>query len=831
MTREFPSRYDQSKERELYRRWEESGAFKPTGKGQPFSIVLPPPNVTGSLHVGHAVVVAIEDLMVRYHRMKGDNTLWIPGVDHAAIATQNVVEKKLRKEQDLTRHQLGREAFLKEVEAFVATTKDRILTQIRSLGASLDWSRLAYTLDDERSLAVRTIFKQMYDAGILYRGNRIVNWCPRCQSTLSDEEVEYREEQTPLYSFKYGPVVISTVRPETKFLDKTIVVHPEDSRYKDLIGTTITVEWIDGPVEARVIADPIVDMEFGTGAMTITPAHSFEDFELAQRHNLPMPLIINEYGKLTEAAGEFAGQKARDARPAIVAKLQAKGLVEKIDEVYIHNLSICYRCGTPIEPLPKLQWFVAVSKPFRDGKSLKDLMLAAVESSDRDSSEVADEGGLLRSGPDTEEQQKIRILPDRYAKVYHHWIHHLRDWCISRQIWFGHRLPVWYCVTRSGDTPGVNAGNHTPGVKEERATTASSTSGESSGHSRGDPGGCPPIVAIETPTECPHCGGSELEQDPDTLDTWFSSGTWTFSTLGWPASAKATAGKPEKTGDLKTFHPTSVLETGYDILFFWLARMILMSQFALGEVPFTTVYLHGLVRDKDRQKMSKSRGNVVDPLGIVEEYGADALRMALLFGTGLGGDTIISEEKVRGMRNFGTKLWNIARFVVTNLENPSEPPFAKGGAPLFVKEGSGEISTITDADRHILAELATTTDIVTRSLEDYRFHLAAEQLYDFIWGTFASTYVEAAKGQLRGGSTSGVRDPETPDVTGPADPELTANTRAILLHILKQSVTLLHPFMPFVTEAIWQQLPKAEGDSALLISQSWPGTTGKGHEA
>lgn len=712
---DFQTRYDPAGEAELYSQWEQSGAFKPSGKGDPFSMVLPPPNVTGSLHVGHAVVVAIEDLMVRYHRMKGDSTLWIPGVDHAAIATQNVVEKKLRKEKDQTRHQLGREAFLKQVDAFVATTKDRILAQIRSLGASLDWSRLAYTLDEQRSLAVRTIFKQMYDAGILYRGHRIVNWCPRCQSTLADDEVEYREERVPFYYFKYGPVVIGTARPETKFLDKTIVVHPDDPRYKELVGTTITVEWIDGSVAATVIADPIVDMEFGTGAMTITPAHSFEDFELAARHNLPTPLIINEYGKLTEAAGEFAGQKARDARPAIVEKLKAKGLVEKIDESYIHNLSICYRCGTPIEPLPKLQWFVSVDKKFRDGKSLKDLMFAAVKSEENPSGE-------------------IEILPDRYTKVYHHWIHNLRDWCISRQIWFGHQLPVWY---RNDEI----------------------------------------VVGVEAPE------GEGWEQDPDTLDTWFSSGTWTFSTLGWPKAMQ----DGKKTGDLATFHPTSVLETGYDILFFWVARMILMSEFALGEVPFKTVYLHGLVRDKDRQKMSKSKGNVVDPLGIVEQYGADALRMALLFGTGLGGDTVISEEKVRGMRNFATKLWNIARFVVMNHE--------------------GEITTSfepqTDADAHILTELTITTNIITRSIEDMRFHLAAEKLYDFIWGTFAAVYVEASKEQLK-------------------DETLIANTRAILLYVLKQSVTLLHPFMPFVTEAIWSQLPKIDSDSHLLISQPWP---------
>jgi valyl-tRNA synthetase len=755
--KELPKAYNPAEyEKGIYKLWEASGAFAPYGDGEPFSIVLPPPNVTGSLHVGHAVVVAIEDLMVRYHRMKGDRTLWIPGVDHAAIATQNVVEKKLRKERDVTRHQLGREAFLKEVESFVATTKDRILTQIRSLGASLDWSRLAYTLDPDKSVAVCTIFKQMYDTGILYRGDRIVNWCPRCQSTLSDDEVEYREETTPFYYFRYGPVVIGTARPETKFLDKTIVVHPDDIRYKDLIGSTITVEWIDGSVQATVISDPIVDPKFGTGAMTITPAHSFEDFELAQRHNLPAPLIINEYGKLTEAAGEFVGRRAREVRAAIVEKLRAKGLVKKVDEAYTHNLSVCYRCSTPIEPLPKLQWFINVNKKFREGKSLKDLMRESVKSS---------------KNP----RGKIEILPDRYTKVYEHWIDNLRDWCVSRQIWFGHRVPVWY--------------------KQEQLTTHNSqltTDGEEEIY-----------VGVEPPA------GEGWQQDPDTLDTWFSSGTWTFSTLGWPASAKATAGKLQKTGDLATFHPTSVLETGYDILFFWVARMILMSQFALGEVPFKTVYLHGLVRDKDRQKMSKSKDNVVDPLGIIEQYGADALRMALIFGTGLGSDIIISEEKVRGMRNFATKLWNIARFVIANVEKDD-----------FRMMNDESVKPSTETDKVILDQLNGTIAVVTMSLERYQFHLAAEQLYDFIWNKFAAVYVEAAKKQLN------PYPPQSAEFEGPTTSirerrKLADNTRGVLLHVLKRSVTLLHPFMPFVTEAIWQELPHATTEPMLMVAR-WP---------
>ncbi|MDP3771025.1 MAG: class I tRNA ligase family protein [bacterium] len=506
---EFPTRYNPSQESSIYKQWEESGAFAPAAHsrtGEHFSIVLPPPNVTGTLHAGHAVMLAIEDMMVRYHRMKGDRTLWIPGLDHAAIATQNVVEKKLKKENvqgRRTRHELGREEFLAEVAKFVETSKARIIEQTKAMGASLDWSRLAYTLDEQRSKAVREMFVRMYEAGILYRGNRIVNWCPRCKSTLADDEVEYKEEKTPFYYFKYGPVVIGTARPETKFQDKTLVVHPEDERYAHLVGKTFEVSWIeDEPLTSNVIADPIIDREFGTGAMTITPAHSFEDFDLAQRHGLPIVTIIDEDGKLTSAAGSFAGRNAREARADIVAKLQEKGLVDHIDEQYTHNLSVCYRCETPVEPLPKLQWFVDVNKKFRKARmtrmdraddadtrmaSLKDLALAAVG-----------------DGPD-----QVKIIPERFAKEYFHWMENLRDWCISRQIWFGHRLPAWYRRQPTAPTLG-------PGQADSRQPQADKDT----------------YVGIEPPR------GDGWEQDPDTLDTWFSSGMWTFSTLGWPSVTK-----------------------------------------------------------------------------------------------------------------------------------------------------------------------------------------------------------------------------------------------------------------------------------------------------
>ncbi len=614
----------------IYRQWEASGAFQPDpNKKDIFSMVLPLPNVTGTLHLGHAAMITIEDIMTRQARMRGKKTLWLPGTDHAAIATQSKVEEIIYKLEGQTRHDLGREEFLRRVEQFAATSHDAIVKQIRKLGASVDWSREAFTLDEPRSRAVRTAFKLLYEAGLIYRGRRLVNWDPRLQTTVSDEEIEWQTEAAPLYYLKYGPFIIATARPETKFGDKYVVVHPTDTRYEKFRdGQKIELEWINGPIVATVIKDESIDPAFGTGAMTITPAHDLTDGAIAERHGLAAEPIIDLAGKLLPIAGEFTGQHWKKARPKIVAKLEAKGLIEKIAANYHPQIAVNRRGGGLIEPQLLEQWFVAVNKPFgQEKKTLKDLMRQP------------------------EASGQIKIIPERFAKIYFHWIDNLRDWCISRQIWYGHRIPVWYhepkCVPIAG---------------REKETEK-----------------CQEFVIGEEIEKCPHCD-AKFTQDPDTLDTWFSSGLWTFSTLGWPASL---TGGPDATEDLKTFHPTTVLETGYDILFFWVARMILMSGFLLGQIPFHVVYLHGLVRDVSGKKMSKSKGNVIDPLTMVDKYGADALRLGLIIGTSPGADSRVAEDKIRGYKHFANKLWNIGRFILTAVgrapparaaENPPRGP-------------------------------------------------------------------------------------------------------------------------------------------------------------
>ncbi len=717
---EIPKAYNSKQyEDDIYATWEKSGFFNPDNlpgdRTESFSIVLPPPNVTGTLHMGHAVMLAIEDIMVRFARMRGKRALWVPGTDHAAIATQTKVEKMLMKDgiKD-PRGELGRDEFLKRVEQFASESHDIIVNQAKKMGASMDWSREAFTLDAARNHAVNTAFKMMYDDGLIYRGDRIVNWCPRCKSTLADDEVEYREEKTKFYYFKYGPVVIGTARPETKFADKVIIVHPDDARYQKWVGQEMEVEWIEGSVKAKMVADVAAEMELGSGAMTITPAHSFVDFELAKKYGFEVLTIIDENGNLTSAAGSFAGKNAHDAREEIVAVLQKKGLVDHIDENYVHNLSICYRCGTAVEPLPKLQWFIDVNKPFAfrasthapidgltDGQklTLKEMMQHVVRS------------------------KQIEIIPDRFEKTYFHWIDHLRDWCISRQVWYGHRVPAWY--------------------KNQE------------------------LFVGEKPA------GDEWQQDPDTLDTWFSSGLWTISTLGWP----------EQSDDLRIFHPTSVLETGYDILFFWVARMILMTTYAVGEVPFRVVYLHGLIRDEQGRKMSKSLDNIIDPLEMIGKFGADATRLSLVIGTTPGNDTKLSEEKVAGYRNFTNKLWNIARFVLLSSD-------ASSPEPVEVAKSK------TLADRWILSRFATVTDEVTNHLEKYEFSQAGEKLRDFTWNEFADWYLEVSKVEKK-------------EVRSKKQEE-------ILLKILRDLLILWHPFMPFVTEALWK-----EGHQDLLIIQPW----------
>ncbi|MDR3571889.1 MAG: valine--tRNA ligase, partial [Candidatus Pacebacteria bacterium] len=553
-----------------------------------YSIVLPPPNVTGTLHMGHAAMLAIEDILIRYHRMRGYKTLWVPGTDSAAIATQAKVEDDLYKKEKKTRHDIGREVLMERITAFTDESKATIINQVKMMGSSLDWSRYAYTMDDKRNAAVTEAFVRMYEMGLIYRGDRIVNWDPKLQTTVSDDEIEYKEQKDPFYYFQYGPFVIGTVRPETKFGDKYVVMHPSDERYKEFKhGQQIELEWINGPLTATVIKDEAANIETGSGVMTITPAHSLVDFEIAQRHKLDIEQVIDERGILLPIAGEFAGQHIKKARAMIVEKLKEKGLLVKIDENYVHNVATNSRGGGVIEPQIKRQWFVAVDKavklPSGETKSMKQHM-----------HDVVAEG-------------HIKIMPERFEKVYYHWAEILRDWCISRQIWFGHRIPAWYKGTE------VYVGRTAP-------------------------------------------EGEGWEQDPDVLDTWFSSGLWTFSTLGWP----------EQTPDLANFHPTSVLETGYDILFFWVARMVLMTGALVGSIPFRNVYLHGLVRDGQGRKMSKSLGNIIDPLVMIEKYGADATRLSLIIGAQIGNDLKLSEDRVRGYKHFANKVWNIARFVLEN---------------------------------------------------------------------------------------------------------------------------------------------------------------------
>ncbi|KKP38009.1 valine--tRNA ligase [Candidatus Wolfebacteria bacterium RIFOXYB2_FULL_49_7] len=711
--KELPKAYSsQEYEDFIYQTWETLGLFTPevnTGK-KPFSISMPPPNATGTLHLGHATMLAIEDIMIRYKRMCGYSVLWLPGTDHASIATQNKVEKIIA-EEGLTRHDLGRKKFLDRVHKFVADSQSIIRNQVRKMGASCDWSRERYTLDEGLSEAVTEAFIKMYHDGVIYRGNRIVNWCPRCSSTLADDEVEYREEKAKFYYFKYGPVIIGTARPETKFLDKIIVVHPDDKRYKKYIGKEMEVEWIEGNITAKFIADNAADPEFGSGAMTITPAHSFVDFEIAKKHKLEIVQIIDEKGNLTSSAGEFAGKNAYEAREAIVEKLRKKGLVEKIDENYIHKLSVCYRCGSTIEPLVSKQWFIDVNKKvINEGKSKKSIKEKAVS--------------VVKNG-------EIEIIPKRFNKTYFHWMENLRDWCISRQIWFGHRIPVYYCEK--------------------------------------DNNGCGEIIiSKDAPKKCPKCGNVKLKQDPDTLDTWFSSGLWTFSTLGWP----------EKTDELKHFHPTSVMETGYDILFFWVARMIIMSTYHLNEIPFKTVYLHGLVRDKQGRKMSKSLGNGIDPLDMISKYGADAVRLSLIVGATPGNDIRLYEEKIAGFRNFVNKIWNASRFALMNLNEED-------------LKAEIDLKNLNSADKWILTRTQNLIKKITKDMETHKYSEAGNILYDFIWLEFCDWYLEMSKVKLNPG---------------------------VLIYVLKTILKLLHPFIPFVTEVLW----KNTGSKNMLIIEDWP---------
>jgi valyl-tRNA synthetase len=712
MPEKFLKPYDpKAVEEPIYKKWEDSGYFNPDNlppidgkeRTEPFSIVLPPPNVTGTLHLGHASMLAVEDIIVRYKRMKGFKALWIPGTDSAAIATQSKVEEILYKTEKKTRHDIGRDELLKRIDAFTDESKTTIINQLRRMGASLDWSRYAYTMDAPRYSAVMEAFVRMYNAGLIYRGSRIVNWDPKMQTTVSDDEIERKEETTPFYYFKYGPFVIGTVRPETKFGDKYVVMHPDDTRYAQYThGQQLDLEWINGPITATVIKDEAANMEVGSGVMTITPAHSGIDFEIAQRHKLDVEQVIDERGILLPIAGEFAGTHIKKARPLIVEKLKSKGLLDKVDETYTNNIATNSRGGGIIEPQIKLQWFINVNAPIteRGGKTLKELMRESVSSG------------------------AIKITPDHFEKIYYHWIDTLRDWCISRQIWFGHRVPVWY--------------------KGEEMH-----------------------VGVEAPQ------GESWEQDSDTLDTWFSSGLWTFSTLGWP----------KETPDLKFYHPTALLETGYDILFFWVARMVLMSQFLRGEVPFKDVYLHGLVRDGQGRKMSKSLGNIIDPLDMIEKYGADAVRLSLIMGAAPGNDLRLDENRIRGYKNFANKVWNITRFVLESRDTAGEGSIAAEDAP-------------------IVAEAQAMADEVSKHIDTFRLDLGADAAYQFIWHRFADVIVEESKSLVKGD-----------------DKARAASRASALLESLRIMLKTLHPFMPYVTEEIWDAIPERKN---LLMVEKWP---------
>lgn len=714
----------------IYTIWKESGFFNPDiciekgitdASAQHFSIVLPPPNVTGTLHMGSAYMLGLEDIMVRFARMKGLRTVWIPGTDHAAIATQSKVEKQIQKEEGKNRHDLGREEFLNRVNQFAQESHDTIISQMEKMGCSIDWSREAFTLDEQRNFAVKTAFKKMYDNGLIYRGYRVVNWDPKGQTTISDDETVYEERKSVLYTFKYSsdfPIAIATTRPETKVGDTAVAVHPHDTRYTEFIGKTYDLDFCGEKLSIKVVADESVDPTFGTGALGVTPAHSSIDWEIAQRHNLPLKPVINEYAKMSVESTLLKDKKVVEARQLVVTYLTENNLLISEAEV-TQNVATAERTGGIIEPLPKLQWFIDVQKEFpydfdtletvKKGEltTLKKLMLSVFD------------------------QNNIDILPDRFEKVYTHWIANLRDWCISRQIWYGHRIPVWYRKDSTGSTEEVYCG----------------------------------IGAPE---------GDGWEQDPDTLDTWFSSGLWTFSTLGWP----------EKTKDFTTYHPTTVLETGYDILFFWVARMILMSTYLTGQIPFKTVYLHGLVRDSKGQKISKSLGNNIDPVDMIKEYGADAVRMALIVGTGPGNDTKISLEKFKAYKHFANKLWNIARFITTTAGNKPESDVV-----------------LTESDLRLQEEFNELISVITQELDAYKFYLAAEKLYHYIWGRLADQIIEESKIILKDG-TSTEKDSRT----------------WILYYILEHSLKALHPFMPFITEELWSIL----GHSNLLMVEKWP---------
>ena len=707
---EIAKAYDPSLvEDKWYKYWEENGFFHAkVNKEKPaFSIVMPPPNVTGALHLGHAMDSTIQDILTRFKRMQGYNTLWLPGTDHAGIATQAKVEEQLAKD-GTSRHELGREKFVERVWDWKRQYGGRITQQLRRLGASCDWQRERFTMDEGCSKAVREAFVDLYNKGLIYRGNYIINWCPKCHTTISDIEVEHVDSEGNLYHLRYPvkdsneSLIVATTRPETMLGDTAVAVHPEDERYAHLIGKTLILPLMER--EIPIIADDYVDREFGTGAVKITPAHDPNDFEIGLRHHLPQIVVLDKEAKMNENAGKYLGMDRFEARKAVVEDLKTAGVLVKID-AHAHAVGECYRCSSVIEPMVSKQWFVKMGP----------LAKPAIE--------------VVRDG-------RLEFVPDRFDKIYLGWMENIRDWCISRQLWWGHRIPVWYC--------------------------------ESCGQE---------ICSKDDPTTCPTCGADHLKQDPDVLDTWFSSGLWPFSTMGWP----------EKTPELGQFYPTSVLVTGRDIIFFWVARMIFMSMQFMGEAPFSKVMIHGLVLDAKGRKMSKSLGNGVDPIEVIDQYGADTLRFMLITGNTPGNDLRFHPERLEATRNFSNKIWNASRFVLMNLEDFEAGP-------------RGEL---TLADRWILSRYAATVENVTQALENFDLGEAGRLLYEFIWNEFCDWYIELTK----------------PRLYNKEDVLARHTAQSILFEVLEGTLRLLHPYMPFLTEEIWQNLP-VQGETIML--QSWP---------
>ncbi len=714
MARELPKVYEpQQVENKIYKMWEDGGYFRPTGKAdaKPFTIVMPPPNVTGQLHMGHAMDATLQDTLIRFKRMQGYDALWVPGTDHAGIATQIKVEEELRTKEGLSRHDLGREKFLERVWDWKHKYGNRIVEQQKKLGASCDWERARFTMDEGCSKAVREVFVSLYEKGLIYKGSRIVNWCPHCVTALSDAEVEYVDKPGKLWYLKYPIagepgryVIVATTRPETMLGDSGVAVNPNDERYKDLVGKKCILPLMDR--EMPIVADDYVDLEFGTGCVKMTPAHDPNDFEVGLRHNLEMIRVLDDNGRINENGGKYCGLDRYEARDVILADLENLGLLEKIED-HQHNVGTCYRCGNDVEPIVSAQWFVKMEPLAREA---------------------------IRAVRDGE----TKFVPERFTKNYMNWMENLHDWCISRQLWWGHQIPVWYC--------------------------------EECGHM---------TCSREDACKCEKCGSTKIQRDPDVLDTWFSSALWPFSTLGWP----------ENTEDLARYYPTDVLVTGYDIITFWVSRMIVSGMEHMKQAPFHTVLIHGLVRDDKGRKMSKSLGNGIDPLEMIEKYGCDALRMNMVTGNSPGNDMRFYVERCEAMRNFANKLWNASRYVMMNL-------------------GEGEtyalpvVEKLEIADKWVLSKLNTLISEVTENMEKYELGVAIQKIYDFVWDIYCDWYIEMTKARLFS-----------------EDAERKQTATAVLVYVLDQVLRLLHPYMPFITEEIWQSIPHV--GEALIIAK-WP---------